>query len=86
MSQVDPELLDTASSPVKQGDEVMTEAEKLAKRRLNFGDERGKGGLEIVPSNMLIDGTGDLPEQEKESSSDSKRQKKDGWDINFEPK
>ncbi|KAK1614641.1 hypothetical protein QYE76_020158 [Lolium multiflorum] len=82
MSQVDPELLDTASSPVKQGDEVMTEAEKLAKRRLNFGDERGKKGLEIVPSNMLIDGTGDLPDQEKESSSDSKRQKKtDGAPI-----
>jgi hypothetical protein len=80
--QVDPELLDTASSPVKQGDEVMTEAEKIAKRRLDFDNGPGKGVLAIVPSDMLVEGVEGNKDQDQESSSDSKRQKKsDGASI-----
>jgi hypothetical protein len=82
INEMDPELLDTASSPAKQGDEVMTEAEKIAKRRLDFGELPGKGELAIVPSNMLVDGVENNSVQEQENSSDSKRQKKsDGATI-----
>ena len=77
MAPIDPELLDTANSPSKNKDETMSDAEKAAKRRLEFGGDIGNENLAIIASDMLVDGVTVNPLFEKENSSDSKRQKKE---------
>jgi hypothetical protein len=74
---MDPDLLDTANSPSKNKDEIMTDAEKEAKRRLEFGDENANGKLAIIALDMVVDGVLVNPLFEKEDSSDSKRQQKE---------
>jgi hypothetical protein len=78
MEIVDPDLLDTANSPSKNKDETMTDAEKAAKRRLEFGDVNVNANLAIIASDMVVDGALVNPLFEKEDSSDSKRQRKEG--------
>ncbi|KAM0925913.1 hypothetical protein ACQ4PT_003807 [Festuca glaucescens] len=77
MAAIDPDLLDTANSPGKNKDETMPDADKAAKRRLEFGDDTGNANLAIISSDMVVDGVTVNPLFEKEDSSDSKRQKKE---------
>jgi hypothetical protein len=74
--------MDTGTSPSKNKDELMSDAEKIAKRRLEFGEGVGNNALAIIPSGMMGKGPMIIPEEEKEDSTDSKRQRKeDGTSV-----
>jgi hypothetical protein len=77
MASMDPDLLDTANSPSKNKDAIMTDAEKAAKRRLDFADENANEKLAIIASDIGVDGVLVNPLFEKEDSSESKRQRKE---------
>jgi hypothetical protein len=69
---------------MKIRDETMVEIDKATKRRIEFEQDSGKSALALVPSDMAIDGeaTKVSLKDDKESSFDSKRQRKmDGTSV-----
>jgi hypothetical protein len=76
----DKELEDTATSPNKQGDVNMSEAEKLSKRRLGFEESPNiiPGSLALTNSAMAIDGVLHLegPKKDMEGKVTKKKHKK----------
>jgi hypothetical protein len=74
----DPDLADTATSPNKRNDTVMTDAETNAKRRLGFSEEAMENslslGMELPPGSMVVYGD-DGEKVTDDVSADKKRQR-----------